>query len=187
MERFDDDAAFEVAGEHESVALVRQAMDVIAQARPLPLSSSVRVEPEELLTLLEDALARLPEEIRQARWLLKEREEFLAKVQREGDEILDEARTRAETLVGRQEIVRQARLTAQKTIEDAEAEARRKMREAEDWCDQQLARFEIVLDRTTKTVQAGRERLRSIELATEGSGEPVGDEADAAFFDQDLT
>jgi len=185
MQGFDDDAAFEGAGEHEAVALLRQAIDIIAQARPLPLSSSVRVEPDELLELLDEALQRLPEEIRQARWLLKEREEFLAKVQREGDEILDEARARAEVLVGRQEIVRQARITAQKTLEDAEADARRRMREAEDWCDQHLARFEIVLDRTMKTVQAGRERLRAVQAANEGPGGDVVDDADEGFFDQD--
>ena len=35
------------------------------------------------------ASTRLPEELRAARWLLKEREEYLAKVRHEGDEILD--------------------------------------------------------------------------------------------------
>jgi F0F1-type ATP synthase membrane subunit b/b' len=189
MSAIDEDPVFQGAGEHESVHLIRQAIDVIANARPLPLSSSVRIEPEEILALLDDALAQLPDELRQARWLLKEREEFLAKVQLEADQLLDEARARAEKLVARQEIVRMAKLSAQKMQTEAEDESRRKKHEAEDWCDQQLARFEIVLDRTAKTVAAGREKLRTIPLATPSSAEydAAADEAAKAFFDQDLS
>ena len=179
-----DDPVFDSAGEHESVALVRRAIEILSNAKPLPLSSSVRVEPAEVLDLLEEALARLPEELRQARWLLKEREEFLAKVQREGDEILDEARSRAEKLVSRQEIVRQSKLHAQKITDEAETDARRRKHEAEDWCDQHLARFEIVLDRVTKTVQAGRDKLR-VSVLPEEEIDAEQAEAEAAFFDYD--
>ncbi len=189
MSAIDEDPVFQGAGEHESVHLIRQAIDVIANARPLPLSSSVRIEPEEVLALLDDALAQLPEELRQARWLLKEREEFLAKVQLEAEQLLDEARARAEKMVARQEIVRMAKVTSQKITTEAEDEARRKKHEAEDWCDQHLARFEIVLDRTRKTVSAGRDKLRTIPLAPSAGAEfdQAAEDAANAFFDQDIT
>ena len=109
-----------------------------------------------------------PEETRQARWLLKERDEFLAKMQREGDDILQAARLQAERMVQRTEIVREAQATARRTVEDGRDEARRLRLEAEDYCDQKLAAFEVVLDRTIKTVAAGRERL-SIDPAA-GAG-----------------
>src|SRR5205085_10076160 len=104
---------------------------------------------------------RFPEELSQARWLLKEREEFLEKVQREGDDILEAARARAERMVQRTEIVREAQHTAQRTVDGAREEARRLRHEAEDYCDQKPAALEIVLDRTMKTVMAGREKLRA--------------------------
>ena len=44
----------------------------------MPLSSSVMVSREEVTSLLQAALDRLPDELRQARWLLREREEFMA-------------------------------------------------------------------------------------------------------------
>ena len=44
----------------------------------MPLSASVMINRDEVLELLEDAIERLPDELRAARWLLKEREEFLA-------------------------------------------------------------------------------------------------------------
>jgi cell division septum initiation protein DivIVA len=150
------------------------------------MSSSVMVNRDEVLEMLDEAVARLPEELRSARWLLKEREEFLAKVQREGDDILDAARVRAERMVERTEVVRSARGTARQVMEDAEEAARRLRHEAEDFCDQKLAQFEIVLDRTIRQVQAGRSRLSTVPLLGE---EPDDDESEAAagFFDQDLS
>ena len=70
-------------------AILRQLREVVANARPMPLSASSMVNKEELLGLIDEAATRLPEELRAARWLLKEREEFLGKVRREGDEILE--------------------------------------------------------------------------------------------------
>ena len=89
-------------------AILRQLREVVANARPMPLSASSMVNKDELLGLVDEAAARLPEELRAARWLLKEREEFLGKVRREGDEILELARTRTERLVQRTEVVRTA-------------------------------------------------------------------------------
>jgi vacuolar-type H+-ATPase subunit H len=189
MSLIDDDPVFETAGEHEALHLIRQAIEVVANARPLPLSSSVRIEPEEVLSLLDEAVAQLPEELRAARWLLKERDEHLAKMHLEGEQILDEARSRAEKMVDRAEIVRQAKRKSQQLVTDAEDEARKKKHEAEDWCDQQLAKFEIVLDRTTKMVHAGRDKLRSVPQAPAAplsEEDQAADDAANAFFDQDL-
>ncbi len=172
----------------DTETLVRRVIEVVSNAKSVPLSSSVMITKDEVLELLEDALERLPDELRQARWMLKEREEFLAKVAREGDDILEQARIRAERMVERQEIVREARHTAQRLVDEAREEARRLRLEAEDYCDQKLAAFEIVLDRTMKTVLAGREKLRATPLPAEGRSGALtdGDDLDdAGFFDQD--
>lgn len=170
----------------ESEMLLRRVSDMISGARPMPLSSSVMINKDEVLELLDEALSRLPDELRAARWLLKEREEFLAKTRRDADDILDAARARAERMVQRTEVVKAAELRARQTIEAADDEARRLRLECEDYCDQKLASFEIVLERTLKTVAAGRTKLQGNPL----SGEtpvvtPEDDESAQAFFDQD--
>jgi F0F1-type ATP synthase membrane subunit b/b' len=176
----------------DAQGLLRQAVDVVSTARTMPLSASVLVARDELLELLETALDRFPDELRQARWLLRERDEFLASRQREADNLLEEVRAQAERMVQRTEIVRQANHVAQRILDDAREEARRLRHEAEDFCDQKLASFEIVLDRTIKTVQAGREKLQATPPplpedpgapGAAGSGMTGGDEL--GFFDQD--
>ena len=162
-------------------AVLAELVDVLTTARPVPLSSSVMVNREELLALVDEVSALLPDELRAARCLLREREDYLAGVQREGEDILEAARERAERMVSRTEVVRQAQATARRAIEAAEGESRRLRHEAEDWCDAQLASLETALDASMRSVKAGRARL---------SGPPPAPAIDVtiddhAFFDQD--
>jgi len=163
-------------------AVLTELADVLTSARPVPLSSSVMVNREELLALVGEVAAQLPDELRAARRLLREREDYLAGVQREGEDILEAAREQAERMVSRTEVVRQAQATARRAIEAAETESRRLRHEAEDWCDAQLASLETALDASMRSVRAGRARLSGPPPA------PAIDTIDAddhLFFDQD--
>ena len=169
-------------------SILDQLLDIIAGAKSMPLSSSVMVSREEVTALLQAAQECLPDELRQARWLLREREEFLAERTREAEVLMEEVRAQAERMVQRTEIVRQANAVAQRILDDANDEARTMRHEAEDFCDQKLAGMEIVLDRLTRTVQSGRAKLAA---PCWPSPRPVADESAGAeedgFFDQDLS
>ncbi|HEV2361327.1 MAG TPA: ATP synthase F0 subunit B [Acidimicrobiales bacterium] len=168
--------------------VIADLIDIVTNAKSMPLSSSAIIARDEVLELLETARETVPEEVRRARWMLREREEFLTKTRREAADVLEEARVQAERMVQRTEIVRQAEHRARRIVEDAEAEARRMRREAEDFVDHKLGAFEIVLDKTIKTVQAGREKLAATTFADSRAEDSAagegGDEDD--FFDQDL-
>ena len=155
------------APQHEAELLLKRVLDTVSGARPMPLSASVMINRDEVVEMLEEAIARLPDELRAARWLLKEREEFLAKVRREGDDILEQARARAERMVQRTEVVKAADARARQIVDRAEDQARRMRLECEDFCDQKLAGFEIVLERTQKLVAAGRTKLQGNPLTGE--------------------
>jgi len=160
--------------------ILRELFELVENARNLPMSTSVRVEREEVLDLIESAVDRLPEELRAARWLLKGRDEFRARMKREAEDVVETAKETAARMVARTEVVKAAEAKARSIIDDAETRARQMMREAEDYCDQKLASFQVVLEKTQRTVAAGRERLAAtveeIELA------PT-DDLGAEFFD----
>jgi cell division septum initiation protein DivIVA len=165
----------------EAEQLLAQAVDLVEAARPMPLSSSAKLNnKDELLDVLEEVIDRLPDELREARWLRKEREEYLAKMRADGDEILDAARAHAERMVERAEIVKSAEHRARRIIDGAEAEARRLRLECEDFCDQKLAGFEIVLERTMKLVSSGRDKLQATNLSRSSAteAEAAADELD---------
>jgi hypothetical protein len=119
--------------------LLRRAIDIIATAPTMPLSSSPRIDRDEIIELLEEALHRMPDEMRQARWMIKERQEFVDKTRREADELLEAARVQAERMVQRTEVVRAAEQRARQINEAAESDARRLRHETEDFLDQRLA------------------------------------------------
>ena len=173
-------------GQVDAEELLRRVSDLIGAAKPVPFSASAMINREEVLELLDEAIARLPDELRDARWLRKEREDYLAKMRADGDEIIEAARSRVEQMVQRTEVVKAAEQRARRIVEAAEAEARRLRLECEDFCDQKLASFEIVLERTLKLVSSGREKLQATNLVPPGGEpEPAEAEADEAFFDQD--
>jgi vacuolar-type H+-ATPase subunit H len=168
-------------------ALIRRVHELVDSARPAALSTQVKVDRDEVLDLLDQAIERLPDEVRAARWLMKDRDEFLERTQREADDILAAARGQAERMVQRSEVLKAAEAKARRIVEQAREEASRLRNECDDFCDQRLAQFETVLERTMGVVAAGRTKLRG-PIPDDVEDVDQGDEDDAAtspFFDQD--
>ena len=174
----------------QAESLLRQAIQIVEAARPMPLSASSMINKEELLAVLTAAVQGLPDELRSARWLLKERDDFLARVQREGDEIIARARTRAEQMVQRTELVKAAEDRARKVVADADERAKNLRLETEDWCDQKLGGMEVVLERTMRTVASGRARLQGAAEERTDTDADVDEQGpllpDDPVFDQDV-
>jgi len=162
--------------------LMLRLQELLENARAMPLSSSVMVNKEEFGELLQDAIDGLPEELREARWLLKERDAVVERAAHEAQRLVEAARVRAERMVEKNELVREARRTSEEILEDAERHAAALQHEAEDYVDRKLAAFEVVLDRTMQTVQKGRERLQ-VHAPSPVVNDADADESD--FFDQD--
>jgi uncharacterized membrane-anchored protein YjiN (DUF445 family) len=110
--------------------------------------------------------ATIPEEIKQARWIVKERQEMLAEAKREAERIVKEGRERQERLISDEEIVKAAERAAEDIIEDASAREREIRLGAEDYADEILDTLETNLSKFIAAVQRGRERLQ-------GSDEPA--------------
>jgi hypothetical protein len=169
----------------DAETLLRRAIDIIAHAPTMPLSSSPRIDRDEIIELLDEALARLPEELRQARWMLKERQDFVNKTRREANEMLEAARVQAERMVQRTEVVRAAEARARQVIDTADNDSRRLKLETEDFLDQRLASFEILLDKLGKTVAAGRQKLSIGNADVHLQVTDDEDDPTKGFFDQD--
>src|SRR3972149_6237364 len=73
-------------------ALLQQLEGLVREAKSMPLSSSALLNREEVLELIEEMKGALPEEIKQARWVGKDREELLGKARRDAEAIVEEAR-----------------------------------------------------------------------------------------------
>lgn len=133
---------------------------LVEEAKSVPLSSSAVVDRPEFLELLAQMKQVVPEEIRQARWMTRDKEELMERARNEADRILQEAREQRDRLLSRTEIVHAAQREAEKIVNDSKDKATKLQLQAEDYIDQKLAAFEILLNKTLSTVGRGREQLR---------------------------
>ena len=142
------------------LVLIDKLDDLVHNAKPVPMTDQVRVDKEEIYDILDQMRATIPEEIKQARWIVKERQEMLAEAKREAERIVKEAREQpgAAGLPGGGH--QQAERQAEDIIEDARAREREIRLGAEDYADEILNTLEINLTKFIAAVQRGRERLQ---------------------------
>jgi cell division septum initiation protein DivIVA len=159
-------------------ARIQQIVELVESAKSMPLSSSVLVNQQEFLELLDAALKDLPEEIKQARWIVKDREELLSKARRDAQAIVERAQAEQARLAAAEEVARAAQEEADRILSEAREMARQMRLEAEDYVDAKLAQFEIILEKTgaelersIAQVRRGRDKLRGVTPAQEEFGE----------------
>jgi cell division septum initiation protein DivIVA len=141
-------------------AKLHQLERLVAEAKMVPLSASVMVNRAEIDALVIDIRDALPDELTQARWVIKERDEILKRAESEAAELIEDAHGDRERLVEQQEVRRAAEREAARIVEEAREHARQIRLEAEDYVDAKLANFEVVLNKTLTAVEKGRHKLR---------------------------
>ena len=142
------------------LVLIDKLDDLVHNAKAVLMTDKVRVDKEEIYDILDQMRATIPEEIKQARWIVKEREEMLAEAKKEAERIIKDARERQETLVGDEEVTKQAERAAEDIVEDARVREREIRLGAEDYADEILNTLEVNLSKFIAAVQRGRERLQ---------------------------
>jgi vacuolar-type H+-ATPase subunit H len=155
--------------------------EMVRDAKSMPLSSSALLNRDEVLDLIEELKGSLPDEIKQARWVVKDREELLAKARRDAEAMVEQARAEQLRLASHEAVVQRAKEEAERIGQDAEEDARRLRLEAEDYVDAKLAQLENTmqkiledmvvsneaLTRTIDQIVAGREKLRGASPSAE--------------------
>ena len=162
---------------HDVEARLSHLEAVVAEAKAVPLSASVMVNRADVTALVGELREALPDELTQARWVIKEREDILERAKADAGRLIEDAEAERDRLVSQQEVVRSAEREAERVLAEAREHARQIRLEAEDYVDAKLANFEVVLHKTLGAVERGRAKLR---------GRLDTDQLSEADFDEDL-
>ncbi|NKX92987.1 hypothetical protein HF995_06810 [Sanguibacter hominis ATCC BAA-789] len=154
--------------QQDPLALLDALTDIVHSARAMPMSASVLVNRAEMLDLLDQVRAALPEQLSRADEVLSEADQRLADAEEQAERIIAAARARATQLVTQEQVAVQAQAHAHELVTRAQEETTQMRLEADDYCDRRLAEFEIDLGKVLTQVQAGRARLA--ERLDEGAG-----------------
>jgi len=142
------------------MALIDRIEEIVDSARGVPFTNQKMVQPDAVYEIIDEIRAQFPDELKQARWIVKERQEMLEEAEKEANRILEEARERAQSIASEQEVVRLAEQQAADMIDKARAQEREIRLGAEDYADEMLANLEVNLGKLLTAVQRGRDRLQ---------------------------
>jgi hypothetical protein len=155
---------------YDLVQVVEVLIAEVEGSRTMPLSNSVVVGKDDFLDQLQGAksnligilgrvLDDLPEELRAARWMVRERESYVARTNEKAREVIARAKQRSQELTSESYIVEEAVAEANALVRNAENEARRIRLEAEDRAERRLAEAETILGQLLQDVRAARSQL----------------------------
>jgi hypothetical protein len=138
-------------------ARMQQLEELIMEAKSMPLSTSVLINREEALELIQEMRASLPEEIKQARWVVKDREQLLTKARKDAEGVIQQALEEQHRMASQEEVVKTSIREAERILDEARGDARQIRHEAEDYMDQKLAAFEATITKTLEQIAEIRE------------------------------
>ena len=147
-----------------------QLVELVETARAMPMSASCVVNRGEVLGLLDDARALLPDDLAKAQQLLAERGAVAAEGRAEAERVVSRAHVEAGRLLEATAVWQRAQAEADRLLEQAHDQADTMRRETEEYVDAKLAGFEVLLAQTLTAVERGRSRL--------AGGDPRGSDDD---------
>ncbi len=142
------------------LALIDRLEELVDTGRAVPFSSSRMIDTDKVYEIIDEIRAQYPDELKQARWIVKERQEMLEEAEKEANRTLEEARDRAQALASEEEVVKLAEQQAADILDSARNREREIRLGAEDYADEMLANLEVNLGKLLTAVQRGRDRLQ---------------------------
>ncbi len=142
------------------LSALNELEELIETSSKVPFTRKVMVEEERLLDLLDRIRTTMPEEIRQAKWIIQEREKVLGDSQKEAMRILDDVQKQIERKADDSEVVRQAKIVAEEIIAKAESVAREMREGAKGYADDILGNLQDSLGKINSQIEQGRSELR---------------------------
>ena len=144
----------------EIFTLLEALEELMDESKSIPLTNKVFVNKEEVLDLIKEIRLKLPEELKQAKWVKEERTRILVEAQKEAEGVIKEAENRIIAMVDENEITRKAYEQKNEIIQTANEMAREISNGTKEHADAILERIEGVLQETLKTIQNNRRELK---------------------------
>ncbi len=137
--------------------------ELIETSIKVPMTRRVLVDEDRLLDMLDRIRTTLPEEIRQAKWIIQEREKVLAETKKEAGRIMEDVQKQMERRIDESEIARLAKIKAEETVDRAETVAREIKQAAREYADEILSELEKKIESLIAEIRNGRAELRGLK------------------------
>lgn len=137
--------------------------DLIQDARAMPLAmDKCIIERDKVLDLLDEIIAQLPVELKQARTIVESRADLISQGKREKENIIRKAQEQAKQLVSQEAICIEAKKLADEIEKKANDRAAQIQRAGNAYMDESLRQTEEMIAQTLADIQQVREKFRTV-------------------------
>lgn len=150
----------------EIYAIIDSLEDIIERSKKVPFTDKTVVEKEQLLDLIKDIRLKMPDELKQAKWIKEERERIIAEAQKDADAIIKEAENRIISMIDEHEITKKAYDKKTEIIAEANEMYREMTQRTNTYVDGILANIE------DNMVELGK-NLSNVELSIQNALETI--------------
>ena len=144
----------------EIFTLLETLEDMLDKSRGIPFSSKCIVNKEDILDIIKEIRIKLPDELKQAKWIKEERQRILVEAQNEADDIIKEAENRIISMIDEHEITKKAYEKKVEIIDTANEMSREIKSGTEEYADSVLAGIEVALEDALKVIKNNRKELK---------------------------
>ena len=144
----------------EILTILETLEDVIEKSTGIPILGKCLVDREEILEIIKEIRLKLPDDLKQAKWVKEERQRILMEAQKEANNIIKDAGNKIASLVDEHEITKKAYEQANEIISSAQKNAREIRLGTREYADGILNKVEEILQETMEVIQINREELK---------------------------
>lgn len=144
----------------EVFELIEEMLAVIDESKGLPFTNKKAIDGAVLEEIINEIKEKMPEEVKQARWIKEERTRIIQQANKEADEILKKAENRIIEMIDEHEITKQAYEKREKIIEDAKIQSREITEGTKKYTDEILASAEKKVSELNNQLIQGQEIIQ---------------------------
>ena len=143
--------------------IISALYDMVQDARSVPLSSDKCIlEREKVLDLLDEAIAQLPAELKQARTIVESRNELIGQARREAENTIRQAQEQAAKMVEEEAIYQEAKRQCQEMVLQTQNRMAELRKVSNDYMDDALRRTEEAIAMSLEDVRDTRIKFKSL-------------------------
>jgi len=142
--------------------------DMVQDARSMPLSADKCIlERDKVLDMLDEIIAQLPGELKQARTIVESRNELVSQARREADNVIKEAQAKVDQLVTKEAIYVEAKKRSEELVAQTQNRINQLRKAANEYMDESLRQTEEVISGALNEVRDTRMKFRAVTEAQE--------------------
>ena len=148
--------------------IISALYDMVQDARSVPLASDkCIVERDKVLDMLDEIIAQLPVELKQARTIVESRNELIGQARREAEMMVTQATEKAEKMITEEAIYQQTKQRCQEMVNQTQARMAELRRVSNEYMDDALRRTEEAISLSLSDVQDTRAKFMALVEAQE--------------------